>query len=243
LRIISPPQSQSVLVGTNVTFSVQALGHGNLSYQWLFNTTNMIVGATNASLSLTNVQMDQTGQYSVTVTDDTGPVTSPAVTLAVYSPPMILVQPTNQVAIVGDPVQFTVSATNGLLTYQWRRNGININGATTPTLIIGQAQSGSAGSYTVRVSNAITSVTSQPASLTVGVAKLTSGSLGTNGFTLSVHSQANLNFSVDVATNLSTTPVSWQPLATILTVPPNWNYTDSTVSTSPTRFYRIRQVP
>jgi hypothetical protein len=177
------------------------------------------------------------------VSDEAGSVTSSAATLTVYNPPVILAQPTKQVVIVGDSVEFTVYATNGPLTYQWQRNGININGATTSTLIIAQVQSSSAGNYTVRVSNPYTSIISQPASLIVGVAKFTSSSIGSNGFTLFVHSQPNVNFSVEATTNLSTTPVSWQPLATILTVPASWNYTDSAGPTNSSRFYRLRRVP
>ncbi len=49
------PQSQTVLEGANVTFSVTATGAGTLSYQWQKNSVN-ISGATSRTLQLDNVQ-------------------------------------------------------------------------------------------------------------------------------------------------------------------------------------------
>jgi len=67
--IASQPQSQTVLTGSTVSFSVGAAGSQPLSYQWFANTTN-IPAATNATLVLTNVQVSQSGNlYSVAVTN------------------------------------------------------------------------------------------------------------------------------------------------------------------------------
>ena len=53
--ITTQPTNQTVAVGGSATFNVTATGSLPLSYQWNFNGTN-IVGATNTSLPLTNVQ-------------------------------------------------------------------------------------------------------------------------------------------------------------------------------------------
>jgi hypothetical protein len=80
--ITVPPQSQTVLVGSNVTFVVTAAGPA-LSYQWFFNGTNALAGATNCLLSLTNLTLSQSGSYSVVASNSAGAVFSPAATLTV----------------------------------------------------------------------------------------------------------------------------------------------------------------
>jgi hypothetical protein len=69
------PQSQTNTVGTAVTFQVTAAGSAPLSYQWSFDGA-ALPGATNASLTLTNVTRAQAGGYSVVVTNAVGSVTS-----------------------------------------------------------------------------------------------------------------------------------------------------------------------
>jgi hypothetical protein len=80
--ITMQPTNQAVFAGSNATFSVTASGTSPLSYQWSLNTTN-IVGATNATLTLTNVQFSQAGSYAVTITNTVGSVQSSNATLTV----------------------------------------------------------------------------------------------------------------------------------------------------------------
>lgn len=61
----------SALSSTNATFSVSAIGNGSLTYQWRFNGAN-IIGATNNSITITNVQMLDWGEFTVIISDDTG---------------------------------------------------------------------------------------------------------------------------------------------------------------------------
>jgi hypothetical protein len=53
------------------------------------------------------------------------------------------------------------------VTYQWNFNGTAINGATSSTYSLSNAQTGNAGSYTVVVSNVMGTASSNPATLTV----------------------------------------------------------------------------
>jgi hypothetical protein len=69
------PTNQTVTVGGTATFNVTASGMPPLSYQWNFNGTN-IAGATNTTLTLTNVQVSQAGNYTVLVTNRFGSVLS-----------------------------------------------------------------------------------------------------------------------------------------------------------------------
>ena len=73
--ITTQPQSQTALVGNDVSFSIVANGLPLPNYQWQFNGQNLD-GQTVASLSLTNVQFANAGGYSVVVTNTYGSITS-----------------------------------------------------------------------------------------------------------------------------------------------------------------------
>lgn len=76
------PQSQSVALGSNATFNAIASGTETLSYQWLFNGTNL-AGATTTALTVTNVQLVSAGNYSVRVSNTFGSATSTNAVLTV----------------------------------------------------------------------------------------------------------------------------------------------------------------
>jgi lysophospholipase L1-like esterase len=82
--------------------------------------------------------------------------------------PNISVAPQSQTVIAGNSALFTVVAT-GLapLGYQWQFNGAAIGGATSSNLLLNNVQPVNGGSYTVVVSNKLSSVTSAVATLTV----------------------------------------------------------------------------
>ncbi len=80
------PTNQTVLVGGTAMFTVTVTGATPLSYQWTFNATNLLAGATNALLTLTNVQLAQAGNYTVQVTNALGSTLSSNAVLTV-SPP------------------------------------------------------------------------------------------------------------------------------------------------------------
>src|SRR2546426_454995 len=76
--------------------------------------------------------------------------------LGVLGQPTITTQPVNQNTVRGATVTFTVAATgNGPLTYQWRKNGVNISGANGAAYTIANVQPAEAGSYSVVVSDSI----------------------------------------------------------------------------------------
>jgi hypothetical protein len=82
--------------------------------------------------------------------------------------PAIQTQPQSQTVSAGGSAQFSVTASGRpAVTYQWNFNGAPIGGATGSSYSFSNAQSGNAGSYTVTVTNAMGSVTSATATLTV----------------------------------------------------------------------------
>ena len=82
--IVTPPQSQTVLVGAPVNFSVLASGGAPLSYQWRSNEVD-IPGATLTNYALASAQPNYAANYRVVVTNLYGSVTSSVATLTVLS--------------------------------------------------------------------------------------------------------------------------------------------------------------
>jgi hypothetical protein len=80
--ITAQPASQTVLAGATATFSVVAAGSSPLSYQWRRNGTNLS-GANGPALTLANVQLAQSGSYTVQVTNRYGSATSSNAVLTV----------------------------------------------------------------------------------------------------------------------------------------------------------------
>lgn len=168
--ITSQPTGVSAIVGQNVTFTVSASGSSSLSYQWRKNGTD-ILGATSASYTLSSVQLGDAANYSVVVSNSAGTVTSNNALLSVATPavaPSITSHPTNQSVTAGTAVVFSVNASGTApLTYQWRKDGAALAGATSSSLSIASASAANAGTYSVAVSNSAGSVISNSATLTV----------------------------------------------------------------------------
>ncbi|OIQ90481.1 pseudomonalisin precursor [mine drainage metagenome] len=154
--IIQQPVAQSVEQGKSVSFSVQATGANN-TYQWYLNG-KAISGANLESYTIATVQPADTGDYSVSVENAYGRVTSDAVALTFIVMPVITTQPVGLDDLTSAQVALSVTAQGGQLTYQWRLNGKPITGATGSTYIVTNPSAG--GSYDVVVSNVVGSVTS-----------------------------------------------------------------------------------
>jgi hypothetical protein len=91
-----------------------------------------------------------------------------SVVLSRIDPPVITTQPVNKAGVLGSSASFSVVATGtGGVTYQWRKGGTNIPGATSSTVTLTNLQAVDAGSYDVVVTNAAGSVASTPVTLLV----------------------------------------------------------------------------
>jgi pectate lyase len=170
--INTQPQDQTnVSPGASASFSVIASGSEPLNYQWYYNTNSVITNATDATLTLTNVQVANAGSYSVVVNNIADFVTSSNAILTVNTNPVAPVfnsQPASLVVLAGSTVSFTaVAAGTAPISYQWNKNSAPIPGATSSTLNLPNVQTADDGSYTVTASNIVGSVTSNPAQLTV----------------------------------------------------------------------------
>jgi hypothetical protein len=87
------------------------------------------------------------------------------------TPPAITTQPGSQTVCAGGPATFTVGASGTApLSYQWRKAGVDIPGATSSSYGLGTVGPGDAGSYDCVVTDACGSATSNAATLTVNAA-------------------------------------------------------------------------
>jgi hypothetical protein len=111
------PAAQTNILGDTVTFTVAASGSPWLTYQWLFNHVSL-VGKTNSTLTLVDVQIGDAGNYSCLVTNPVGAVLSSNALLVVNPPPHCTLAPSSMVAwwrANGD-VADVLGTNNGTLT-------------------------------------------------------------------------------------------------------------------------------
>lgn len=186
--ISAQPQSQTVTAGSSVTLSVQATGSPAPTYQWTRNGAD-VAGATSASFTLNNIAVANAGTYAVVVTNSAGTITSAGAVLTVNPPsagttaPVIVSHPLGVTAATGTTAALTVVATGAPEpTYQWRKDGTVVAGATDATLRLAAVTAAQGGTYTVVVTNAGGTLTSNAATLAVaaGEGRLANLSVRTN---------------------------------------------------------------
>jgi hypothetical protein len=178
--ITSPPLDQSVTAGDSVTWRAAAIGTPAPTYQWSKDGV-AIAGATTTTLNLAKTTPADAGRYTLTATNAAGTATASA-TLTVRFPPSITSAPASQTVFAGEHATFTVGVTGvPSPTFQWRKNGANLAGATNSTLTFASTAAADAGRYEVVVTNALGSTTSEPATLTVTTRDFSGGYFG--GFT------------------------------------------------------------
>src|SRR5689334_19181708 len=150
-RIVTQPAHVTVATGGTAIFTVSATGDEPLSYRWYWDVIFEVIGATNATLTLTNVQFTDAGTYQVVVENALGVASSVEARLTVKEPPSIVTAPVSLVVTQGQAATFTVQAAGDpLLQYQWFLNATNaIPGANQSVYTIASAQPGQAGFYSV----------------------------------------------------------------------------------------------
>ena len=166
--ITNQPVSLTNNVSSNAAFTVTA-GTAPLHYQWYFNTNTALLNATNTSLTLTNIQLTNTGNYRVIITNSSGSVTSSFATLTVWQPPIIANDLLSLTNLVSSNATLTINASGTpALKYQWYFNtNTSLLNATNTSLTLTNLQLTNAGIYSVILTNSAGSVTSSFAKLTV----------------------------------------------------------------------------
>lgn len=169
--ITTQPAAASIGVGGAISFTVAASGASPFTYQWRKGGV-AIVGAVGPSYTINSAQTSHAGTYDVVVTNAHGSATSTGAALTVSAvAPSIVRQPSAVSVTAGQPASFSVSVSGtDPMTYQWRKDGVAISGATARIYTIASTVTGDAGAYTVVVTNSAGTVTSSAASLAVAAA-------------------------------------------------------------------------
>lgn len=167
--ITQQPESQTVAIGDIVSLSVAASGEGPFTYQWRKSGTTLR-GKTEDYLIIEPALASNSGTYSVVVRNAAGSVTSEPAKLSVLAPPAITTHPAPPFSLVGSSVTLSVRATGAPpLHYQWFKDETAIEGAQSATLTLTNLTLADAGDYSVVVSNAVGSATSENGELIVEV--------------------------------------------------------------------------
>ncbi len=167
--IVKSPPSITATQGLTATLTPRITG-SQLNYQWKRNGT-VRPGATSSNLVISNVQASDAGSYTVTASNATGLATSGAGVLSVIVPsgaPGISSQPQSLSVFPHADAVFTVGVTGAApFSFQWRFNANPIPNETNSSLTVLDVDAPNIGNYSVTVTNAIGSVTSSNALLTL----------------------------------------------------------------------------
>jgi DNA-binding beta-propeller fold protein YncE len=117
--ITNQPASRTVPAGANVTFSVGVVGTAQFVYQW--NSNNVpLIGATNATFTLTDVSFADSASYSFLVTNNFGNALSSNAVLAIL-PAVVMTQPASIITTTGAVLNgsVTVGSDETVVWFEW----------------------------------------------------------------------------------------------------------------------------
>ena len=184
------------VAGEKVILSVQASGVAPFEYQWRKNGVPM-VGVANDTMKW-SPSTGSAGDYDVIVSNAFSSATSAVARMVVVDPPIIMQQPTGMDVQPGGTAEFSTAVTGHGLTYQWRRNGVNISVGKAAIYSIANAQKAThEGWYDCVVKSIYGSVITERAYLGVGDSLRVSVAPGDQ----SVATGDSVTFTADVQTS------------------------------------------
>ena len=161
------PASATVVAGNGTNILVNTYAAPTPVVYWYDNNNNLLQSSVSTVLSLADLQLGDAGTYTVVSSNSAGSV-SANFTINVVVTPSISQQPTNLLLNVGDPANFSVTASGvPAPTYQWYKNNVLIAGATATNYSIASVALTDIGTYSVVVSNAAGPVSSAGAVLAI----------------------------------------------------------------------------
>lgn len=162
-QITGQPTSRAVCTGTTVTFSITATGASGFVWERndvALTNTGKYSGVNTATLTVTAATVSEAGTYTCTIANPCGnDLVSTAAQLTIASAPAITAKSANLSLCVDQPAIMSITATGSNLTYQWKKNGTNLNdaagisGTKTSELILTKAKLTDAANYTCEVSS------------------------------------------------------------------------------------------
>lgn len=219
--ISAQPAAVTVADGGTAGFSTVAAGNAPLTYQWRRNGVDLVdgagvAGASSAALNLSAPFAFNASQISVRVSNSSGSVTSNSALLTVTpTAPSISTQPANAAVPVGAAATFSAVVGGGTapVTYQWKRNGTAIAGATGASYTIAKtAMSDDGATLVLAITNPAGTLSSAAATLQV----LVPPSITKQPADLSVTVGAPASFSVELSGGTPPVLVQWKRNGTLI---------------------------
>ena len=212
VTIVVPGQSY-LFPGADLTLGLNQTFNPPPAYQWQFNGANL-PGATGPTLVLSNVTTNDSGLYRVTLSNAFEVVTTAPALVQVVDRVVITSQPQGTNATNGANVTFVVTALSPQpITFQWQFNDVDLPGQTSSTLALTNVQLAQDGLYTVVATDALRSVTSEPATLTVLVKPV----IVQTPISQSVVAGGSVTFSAEITGNPAPFTYQWRQGSTTLT--------------------------
>jgi hypothetical protein len=251
--ILVAPVGQTNIVGSTLRFTVTCSGSVPMGFQWRKGSlpiTNespsgwIVLYTTNAALTLSNVQTNDSAVYRLIVTN-LGNISVPlsrTFTVLVVAPPSLSNQPQSQIVAPGATANFVVVATGSApLAYQWYFKNAPLNGATNATLTVTNAQDANEGAYYVTVSNLGGTATSVSATLSLNTHVVLGEPqlLGDGSIRFNLRGVPNRSYAIETSSNL----LNWTTYNTIVAGESPTPFTDSNLTGVSNRFYRARELP
>lgn len=173
-QIVAHPSDQTICTGSSATFSANVTGFPSPAFQWQKKSPNdpdfsNVVGETNSTLVLANVQQSMSGTFyrlRCKNSCDTNVFTQAAL-LSVDAPPQITSQPASVTACTGSTVRLKIGLSGVPLSFQWRKNGSPVSGATSDSLILANVVAADTGDYDLVIVGACS-----PSQITSSLAKV-----------------------------------------------------------------------
>jgi hypothetical protein len=163
-----PPANQ-LYAGDTLTLTVDAGGTPGLTYQWRKNS--LPLGVNSSTYTVASATTADTGNYDVVVSNASGTTNSAAASVSVLPAisPIITqnIPYTSRTLYTNGTLILNAAGTGGGVTYQWKKNGTAITGATTTALTIPGLNGTNAGAYKLTVSNGSGSIDSATMTLSI----------------------------------------------------------------------------
>ena len=143
--------------GSSVYLTV-TLDRPELIYEYIWYKDGIAVSPPNDApgyLVSSSLILNNTGNYTVNVSNIAGSVTSIIIHVIVVALPIIISGPTphTQLVIVNQRMYLNIVVTGGCIVYQWRHKGVDIPGATNALYSVICRDNTYAGDYDVVISN------------------------------------------------------------------------------------------
>lgn len=175
LEVTSPNTAISWCAGSTQNITWTAIGVTNLKIEVAPDgaSYSTLIASTPASAGswAWNIPANQTigNQYRIRISDAANAARNDIsnTNFSIQTTPAITTPPAGVNTCAGGPINMSVTATGSSITYQWRKGGVNISGATGAAYSVTSATANDAGNYDVVVSNGCSSVTSATAAVVI----------------------------------------------------------------------------